>query len=62
MNLGIEEHRRSLPCFKDPNEKVRLISVIKDMVGKDLTKITLPGFLFQYNNFIVTLNEPLSML
>lgn len=43
MNLGIEEIREFLPCFKDPNEKVRLFSLIKDMVGKDLTKITFPG-------------------
>lgn len=45
MTLGTEEFRQLLPCFKDPNEKVRLISVIKDMAGKDLTKITFPGTL-----------------
>ena len=48
MNLGIEEYREFLPCFKDPNEKIRLFSLIKDMVGKDLTKITFPGNLIQY--------------
>jgi hypothetical protein len=52
MSLGIMETRERLPAFRDPNEKVRLFSVIKDMVGKDLTKITFP----------VTFNEPLSML
>jgi hypothetical protein len=45
MNLGIEESRALLPCFKDPNEKIRLFSVIKDMAGKDLTKITFPSML-----------------
>lgn len=43
MNIGIEECRTQLPCFKDPNEKLRIFSVLKDMVGKDLTKIALPG-------------------
>lgn len=46
MSLGTEEFRQLLPCFKDPNEKIRLISVIKDMAGKDLTKITFPGTSF----------------
>jgi hypothetical protein len=43
MNLGVEDQRALLPCFKDPNEKIRLFSVIKDMAGKDMTKITFPG-------------------
>lgn len=43
MTLGAEERRMMLPCFKDPKDKVRLFSVIKDMAGKDLTKITFPG-------------------
>lgn len=52
MLLGIEDTRECLPSFKDPNEKMRLFSVIKDMVGKDLSKIAFP----------ITFNEPLSML
>lgn len=52
MNIGVEESREFLPSFKDPNEKLRLFSLVKDMVGKDLTKITFP----------VTFNEPFSML
>ena len=52
MTIGTELTRTQLPAFKDPNEKTRLFSVIKDMIGKDLTKIAFP----------VTFNEPLSML
>ena len=43
MVLGIDENRKTLPCFKDPNEKLRIFSVLKDMMGQDLTKISLPG-------------------
>ena len=52
MQLTFEEFRSQLPSFKDPNEKIRLFSVIKDMVGKDLSKITFP----------ITFNEPISLL
>lgn len=42
--------RNSLPVKKDPNQKLNIWELIKDCIGKDLTKIALP----------VYLNEPLS--
>jgi len=44
--------RERLPVFKNPNEKINIWSIIKDAIGKDLTKFSVP----------VYLNEPLSML
>lgn len=44
--------RMMLPHLKDPNQKISVFKLLKDCVGKDLTRISLP----------VTLNEPLSML
>ena len=44
--------RDALPAFKDPSKKVSLWKVIKDSIGKDLSKLTVP----------VYYNEPLSML
>ncbi|CAD8077046.1 unnamed protein product [Paramecium primaurelia] len=52
MIIGIDETREQLPAFKDPNESIKFVSLLKDMIGKDLTKIAFP----------VTFNEPLSML
>jgi hypothetical protein len=37
---------------KDPKQKVSIWKVLKDSIGKDLTKMTIP----------VEFNEPLSML
>jgi hypothetical protein len=44
--------RKTLPYQKDLNQKVSIWKVIKDSIGKDLTKIPMP----------VEFNEPLSML
>jgi hypothetical protein len=52
MTLNTDETREYLPAFKDPNESIKFVSLLKDMIGKDLTKIAFP----------VTFNEPLSML
>lgn len=38
-----EKTRKSLPKSIDPNEKINFLSVIKDNIGKDLSKITMPG-------------------
>jgi hypothetical protein len=53
-NLDDEDYepRLCLPYKKNPKQKVSLWKVIKDSVGKDLTKITIP----------VEFNEPLSMV
>lgn len=40
-----ESFRASLPCKRDPNAKIDLWSIMKEAVGKDLTKFTLPGTL-----------------
>jgi hypothetical protein len=37
---------------KDPNEKINIFTLLKDLVGKDLTRVSMP----------VYLNEPISML
>jgi hypothetical protein len=36
--------RDRLPFFKDPKVKFSVWSVIKDSIGKDLTKISLPVY------------------
>ena len=54
---GIEEVEESetrelLPYFCDPKSKIGIWAVIKDSIGKDISKITVP----------VYFNEPLSLL
>lgn len=44
--------RDVLPFFKDPKVKISLWTILKDSIGKDLSKITVP----------VYFNEPLSIL
>ncbi len=39
--------RERLPFFKDPNIKFSVWTIIKDSIGKDLTRITLPVYLSQ---------------
>jgi len=53
--LKIEDdppEREQLPFFKDPKVKISIWTMIKDSIGKDLSKITVP----------VYFNEPLGML
>lgn len=35
--------REKLPHLRDPNEKFPIWSFLKDMIGKDLSKFTMPG-------------------
>lgn len=44
--------RDQLPILRDPNVKINIWGILKDNIGKDLSKITMP----------VYLNEPLSLL
>lgn len=44
--------RDKLPFFKDPKVKISIWTVLKDSIGKDLSKITMP----------VYFNQPLSLL
>ena len=38
------KERMQLPSFKDPNIKMGMWSIIKDNIGKDISKITVPVF------------------
>jgi hypothetical protein len=46
------KERKELPWFKDPNIKVGLWAIIKDNLGKDMTRIAVPVFF----------NDPLNIL
>jgi hypothetical protein len=43
MNWTRAKRREVLPAQIDPAEKLSFFSVIKDSIGKDLSKITMPG-------------------
>jgi hypothetical protein len=48
-----EEERIALPCLRDSKIKASTIwTILKDMIGKDITKYSMP----------VVVNEPLSIL
>lgn len=49
--LDIEGERTTLPHLRSPDQKISLWKVLKEMIGKDLSKVSLP----------VYFNEPLSM-
>lgn len=38
-----EPYRLALPKEKDPNEKINIWSIVKDSIGKDLSKFAVPG-------------------
>jgi len=44
--------RDRLPFFKDPKIKISLWTILKESIGKDLSRITVPVFL----------NQPLNIL
>jgi len=44
--------RDKLPYFKDPNDRPSIWKILKDMVGKDITRFSVP----------VYFNEPISMV
>ncbi len=47
-----ETTRTELPALRDPNVKIQIWTVLKENVGKDLSRITMP----------IYFNEPQSML
>lgn len=49
--LDIPQERLTLPHLRNPNTKVGIFQILKDLIGKDLSKISLP----------VYFNEPLAM-
>ncbi len=48
----IQEFRTTLPALKPPDQKISVWKVIKDAIGKDLSRFCVP----------VYFNEPISML
>jgi hypothetical protein len=46
------EEREELPYLRDPNIKISVWSIIKDSIGKDLARVSVP----------VYFNQPLSIL
>lgn len=48
----VQKYRDCLPALKNPDQKVSIWKIIKDSVGQDLSRVTVP----------VYFNEPLSML
>lgn len=48
----VQDERVTLPYLRPPNMKVSMWALLKEFVGKDLTRISMP----------VYFNEPLSML
>ena len=42
-----ENYRHELPVPSDPNWKPNILKLIKDLIGKDITRITLPAYLNQ---------------
>jgi len=46
------QKRDQLPFFKDPKIKISIWNIIKDAIGKDISKITVP----------VYFNSPMSLL
>jgi len=45
-------HREVLPTFKDPKIKPSIWSIIKDTIGKDFTKISVPVYFNDPTNFL----------
>ena len=49
--LDVEGERTTLPHLRPPNFKISFWSILKELIGKDITKVSMP----------VYFNEPLSM-
>mmetsp|Transcript_29776 Transcript_29776/g.29508 ORF Transcript_29776/g.29508 Transcript_29776/m.29508 type:complete len:151 (-) Transcript_29776:842-1294(-) len=52
IRSSIAVHRDRLPHLRDPNEKINIWKVVKESIGKELSKISVP----------VYFNEPLSFI
>ena len=50
--VDLKEERSTLPHMRPPNQKISFISLLREVIGKDLSKISFPVFL----------NEPLSIV
>ncbi len=62
QDLEIEEEkvkadpneREKLPFFKDPKIKISLWTILKESIGKDISRITVPVFFNQPLNLLQT--------
>ena len=52
MGLNESDYRHTLPALRPPDEKFSVWKVLKEAVGKDLTRFCVP----------VYFNEPISMV
>ena len=43
--LSTADKRFQLPYLKDPNQKLNIWNLLKDMIGKDLSRFAVPGLL-----------------
>ena len=41
--ISKDKKRFNLPFFRDPSEKFNIWSIVKDSVGKDASKMAVPG-------------------
>ena len=52
--IPFESVRMNLPAKRDPNESLNIWSLLKDAIGKDLTKFAVPGNYYKYCiNYII---------
>lgn len=40
-----DNRREKMPYWLDPNQKMNIWAIAKDLIGKDLTKFAVPGTL-----------------
>ena len=52
----VDEH----PVHCDPNEKISIIKLVKDLIGKDISRITLPCYLNEPGTILNRLTEDLT--
>ena len=43
LKFSTAQTREKLPRTQDPKEKLNVWAIFKNMIGKDLTKMTVPG-------------------
>lgn len=53
-------HRDRLPHLRDPNEKINIWQIVKDSIGKELSRITVPVYFNEPISFIQRFSEDLS--
>jgi hypothetical protein len=53
-------HRSSMPVQRNPNQKINIWKVIRDSIGKDLTRIAVPVYFNEPVSFIQRFSEELT--